>query len=568
MAQFCPNCGTRADEGTKFCGKCGTNLGEPLPASPAAPTPGPPAPPPPSPAAPPTPVRPATAAAIPPQPAKSGTGCGKIVVIVLLVVGLLIALGICGAIYLGYKAKKKIDQVKEAVNSGNVDDVANAIGGGPSKAVEEMPTYPDWGGGGSAPTLPAEASAPVGAAAGGGQPEASLGDVLPMRKGLRITTAIQQSAGDYESIKEIRSVTDEGVLMDYSADNIPQPENRFMSEQDKAAAKKVKRSVHTSRKILSADLQNSHEYAESFGEMQALTLPHTTALGISSATLSDLMTKGEAEFSYHDVGLKGALGGLLGGIAGMTDQMNKNNPNGGGAEDQKAQQAMKDLQSFGKVNCRMKRADQKVYSFPVLLNDERVQLPAIRANCKSDDGKLAEFYILNDPQNALSLTWKIGKSDRLQVVKLEYAPVTLVAGGKSAASGGGGGLGASSGAKQLEQRLEQQEKVGIYGIYFDFASADIKPQSKPTLDEIAEVMAAHSDWKLNVAGHTDNIGGDAFNLQLSRQRAEAVKTALVTQYKISPERLTTAGYGASSPVETNETMEGRARNRRVELSKQ
>lgn len=493
-------------------------------------------------------------------------------VIVLIVVGLLIAVGICGAIYLGYKAKKKIDQVKEAVNSGNPDDIANAIGGGPSKAVEAMPTYPDWGGGGSAPTLPAEASAPIEAAAGGGgKAEASMGDVLPMRKGLRITTAIQESAGDYESIKEIRSVTEEGVLMDYSADNIPQPENPFMSEQEKAAAKRVKRSVHTSRKILTADLQNSHEYAETFSQMAPLTLPNTTALGISFATLNDLVTKGEAEFSYHDVGLKGALGGLLGGIAGMTEQMNKNNPNGGTADDQRAQQAMKDLQSMGKVNCTMKRAPTKVYSFPVLLNDERVQLPAIRANCKADNGSVAEFYILNDPQNPLSLTWKIGKSNRLQVVKLEYAQVTPVGAGKSSAGGGagaGGGLAESPGAKQLEQRLEQQEKVRIYGIYFDFASAEIKPQSKPTLDEIAAVMGAHPDWKLNVGGHTDNIGGDAFNLQLSQQRAEAVKTALVTQYKISADRLTTAGFGASSPVETNETMEGRARNRRVELSKQ
>jgi len=483
------------------------------------------------------------------------------VVIVLIVVGLLIAVGICGAIYLGYKAKKKIDQVKEAVNSGNVDDVANAIGGGPSKAVDAMPTYPGLSAGGPIPlppALPPEATGVVVTPAGA-KPELSIGQVLPMRRGLRIITAIQQSAGYYESIKEIRSVTDEGMLMDYSADNLPQPENVFMSEQEKAAAKKVKRSVHTSRKILTADLQNSHEYAETFSEMQQPTLPNTTALGISSATFNDLVTKGEAEFSYHDVGLKGALGGLLGGIAGMTDQMNKNNPNGGAAEDQKTQQAMKDLQDMGKVKCAMKRANS-IFAFPVLLNDERVQLPAIRTSCRAENGTLAEFYILNDPQNPLSLTWKIGKSNRLQVVKLEYAPVTQ-------AAGGGGGA-ASSGAKQLEQKLGQQEKVRIYGIYFDFASAEIKPQSKPTLDEIAEVMAAHPDWKLNVAGHTDNIGGDAFNLQLSQQRAEAVKTALVAQYKISADRLTTGGYGASSPVETNDTMEGRARNRRVELSKQ
>jgi outer membrane protein OmpA-like peptidoglycan-associated protein len=71
-----------------------------------------------------------------------------------------------------------------------------------------------------------------------------------------------------------------------------------------------------------------------------------------------------------------------------------------------------------------------------------------------------------------------------------------------------------------------------------------------------------------VGGHTDNVGGDAFNLDLSKKRSAAVKDALVSQYKIAPERLIAAGYGASSPVETNATMEGRARNRRVELSKE
>src|SRR5262249_18447577 len=180
--------------------------------------------------------------------------------------------------------------------------------------------------------------------------------------------------------------------------------------------------------------------------MQPLSMPNTTALGISTATLNELVTKGEAEFSYHDVGLKGALGGLLGGIAGMTEQMNKNNPNGSAADDQKAQQAMKDLQSMGKVNCTMKRTDSKVHSFPVLLNDERVQLPAIRANCKAENGSLAEFYFLNDPQNPLSLTWKIGKSDRLQVVKLEYAPVPAGVEGAKSSGGAAGQLEASSGA--------------------------------------------------------------------------------------------------------------------------
>lgn len=574
MAGFCPKCGTKSDDGSKFCGKCGANLGEPIPEA-VRPTPPP---------AVTAPSATQTAVAAPPPPlppsqqataAKpSGGGCGKVIIILLVVLGLLVALVIGGFVYVGYKAKKKYDQVKEAVNGGDVNDVANVLSGkGPGKAAEAMPTYPDWSSAGSSAVQPSSIPAAGESAGGtGGGAEKSMGQVLPMRKGLRISTAIQQSNGDYESIKEIKSVTDEGVAMDYSADNIPEAPNPFATEQEKAAAKNRRRSVHSSRKILAADLQNSHEYAELFGETTPLTMPNTTALGISSASLNDLLTTGETPFTYQDTGLKGALGGLLGGLAGMADQMKKEGGQPTTSDDAKAQQALKDLKAMGKVNCTLKRADQKIYAFPVLLNDERVQLPAIRANCKSDSGSTAEFYFLNDPQNPLSLTWKVGKSDRLQVVKLEYVQETAGGGGSGKGGKGSGGgeadLANSAGAKELEQKLEQQEKVRIYGIYFDFASAQIKPQSKPTLDEIAAVMSAHPDWKLNVGGHTDNVGGDAFNLQLSQQRAEAVKTTLVSQYGISADRMTTAGYGASSPVETNDTMEGRARNRRVELSKQ
>lgn len=120
----------------------------------------------------------------------------------------------------------------------------------------------------------------------------------------------------------------------------------------------------------------------------------------------------------------------------------------------------------------------------------------------------------------------------------------------------------------MEEKLAKKENVKVYGIYFDFASAKIRPQSKPTLEEIAGVMKAHPDWVLRVEGHTDNVGGDAFNQGLSEQRAAAVKKTLVEDYHIPANNLTTAGYGASRPADTNETMEGRARNRRVELARQ
>jgi len=117
----------------------------------------------------------------------------------------------------------------------------------------------------------------------------------------------------------------------------------------------------------------------------------------------------------------------------------------------------------------------------------------------------------------------------------------------------------------LEEKLEKERKVDVYGIYFDFASDVIRAESEPILKEIAGVLAKNAEWTLSITGHTDNIGGDKSNLDLSRRRSEAVRKALTERYAIAPGRLTTSGYGASQPKATNDTIEGRAQNRRVEL---
>jgi outer membrane protein OmpA-like peptidoglycan-associated protein len=88
------------------------------------------------------------------------------------------------------------------------------------------------------------------------------------------------------------------------------------------------------------------------------------------------------------------------------------------------------------------------------------------------------------------------------------------------------------------------------------------------LNQIAAILHKNPDWKLSVSGYTDNIGDDAFNLDLSKRRAAAVKDSLVAKYKATAENLTTDGYGSSHPVASNDTIEGRARNRRVELQRQ
>jgi outer membrane protein OmpA-like peptidoglycan-associated protein len=118
---------------------------------------------------------------------------------------------------------------------------------------------------------------------------------------------------------------------------------------------------------------------------------------------------------------------------------------------------------------------------------------------------------------------------------------------------------------RLEQQLAETKRATVYGIYFDTASAHIRPESEAVLQEIADILHKNPTWNLQVEGHTDNIGGDSYNLELSKQRSAAVRKALTEKYGIAAGRLTSAGFGASRPKASNDTLEGRAQNRRVEL---
>jgi outer membrane protein OmpA-like peptidoglycan-associated protein len=123
-------------------------------------------------------------------------------------------------------------------------------------------------------------------------------------------------------------------------------------------------------------------------------------------------------------------------------------------------------------------------------------------------------------------------------------------------------------ANALDQSLISTGKAVIYGIYFDLDKADIKAESKAQLDQIGRLMSEHADLKLVVTGHTDNQGSADYNQKLSQRRADAIVTALIGGYAVASNRLSAQGLGASSPVASNDTDEGRAKNRRVELIKQ
>lgn len=123
-------------------------------------------------------------------------------------------------------------------------------------------------------------------------------------------------------------------------------------------------------------------------------------------------------------------------------------------------------------------------------------------------------------------------------------------------------------ASDMLTALKQEGRIALYGIYFDTGKADVKPESEPALKEIAALLARDPGLKLHVVGHTDNAGDIAMNMDLSRRRAAAVVSVLITRHGISATRLRPDGVGPLTPVASNDTDAGRGKNRRVELVKQ
>jgi outer membrane protein OmpA-like peptidoglycan-associated protein len=384
-------------------------------------------------------------------------------------------------------------------------------------------------------------------------------------------TAVHQQNGDYESIKTIETVGPEEVRLKYSA------EEMNADWFSPATSSPNKLALH--RTILISDLDSANAYQQVYLDKSDEKIPGTTAIGTSTKVLQTLKTKGEA-----DLKVSNAYGTL------QLSSDNAKRPN---------------YYDYMQVVKLRKTGSQ---SLAVLLDGQPVQLPTVHVEGDSVGDKM-DFDFLDNDKNPLTLAFRIGigaikpltpdqvnlcKSfkaagatssavlgggrcdmpnggdrDTLRVIKIDLhctGPAAELAGGGRIGSGPAtGSPGASAAASALEKALGEQGKVDVYSIYFSFNSDVIREESQPTLKDIAEVLRRHPDWKLGVNGHTDGIGNDQFNIDLSKRRAAAVKNALVKQYGIEPSRLATAGLGKSQPKDTNESLEGRARNRRVEL---
>jgi outer membrane protein OmpA-like peptidoglycan-associated protein len=119
----------------------------------------------------------------------------------------------------------------------------------------------------------------------------------------------------------------------------------------------------------------------------------------------------------------------------------------------------------------------------------------------------------------------------------------------------------------LAAQLDHDCHVAVYGIQFAFNKSTIRADSEPVLQNVLGILNGRPDLKLEIQGHTDNIGSDEYNQKLSESRAASV-VAWLTSKGIAPERLTAQGYGMTQPIADNGSDAGRARNRRVELKKQ
>ena len=124
----------------------------------------------------------------------------------------------------------------------------------------------------------------------------------------------------------------------------------------------------------------------------------------------------------------------------------------------------------------------------------------------------------------------------------------------------------AAGGDDKYNKIVTDGKFISHGILFDVNQSSIKPESMGTLNEIAKLLKEHPDLKFEIDGHTDSDGSAENNLKLSKQRADAVKDKLVDM-GISEDRLTTKGFGATKPIDKNDTQEGKANNRRVEFVK-
>jgi outer membrane protein OmpA-like peptidoglycan-associated protein len=516
MNRFCEQCGNALQPGAGFCQRCGKAV--PLDtAQAAASTPAPlpitPSPLPPQASMPPSsiPAGYSTVNLPPVVPLPQPQGRSPlfkllaIALAVILVAGLTI---LAGVVYLGYRVGQKVTHVAKTISQ------ATSPNGTLRNPLQDL--LANHAPGDDIPTL--SASAPVTPCPPAPFPDQQSARI-PLKPGTVLTNAWGVKYGDVELTNRIDSIDNSTFSATSSA---PQFKDDF--------AKTVTASTDSNQNC-NADFRSAGTFITVNSHRLPRLLHDVTRTRLSDAAFQEIKGSGKLNLRYMDIW--------------------------------NVRDGVKPTYESGTLT----RVEPNDVDYPMIVNDQRVTLPAIHLTgtfqSESKDPRPAsdrptqigaELFVLDDAPDPLVISWRLrhptfhAGNFRVEVVKINF-PVAKP-------------------DNVLEKQLTQEKRAVTYGIYFDFAQATLKPESAPVLKEIAQALKDNPDWKLTVEGHTDNIGGDTYNLDLSKRRALAVKEALVAQYDIAPERLTNDGFGASRPVESNDTLEGRARNRRVELVRQ
>jgi outer membrane protein OmpA-like peptidoglycan-associated protein len=266
-----------------------------------------------------------------------------------------------------------------------------------------------------------------------------------------------------------------------------------------------------SRRTCRADMRAAYMYYTGAGDNPDI-LRGTTMFSLSAQAFTELKSKGSTRHRFVSV----SDGAIIGDLDGTLER-----------------------ESTGTLS--------------TIVNDRILELPVVRASGRlrgSAMGKPVETRvaasIVDDGRFPLVLDYAmpdVGSAG----FSVRYTKISFPTGGK------------------LEQQLASEERIDVYGIYFDVNSDRLRTESDPVLRELADALQRNPQWQVTIQGHTDSIGSADANMDLSRRRSEAVRGALVERYGVAASRLSASGYGATVPKDTNETPEGRARNRRVEL---
>jgi outer membrane protein OmpA-like peptidoglycan-associated protein len=280
------------------------------------------------------------------------------------------------------------------------------------------------------------------------------------------------------------------------------------------------------RFVSAADLDTSTRWHEFYESKEPLEHPGYTAFTFGSSLYEQLRASGSAAFSMLSFA-EDDLARSFAGAFGLGGRL-----------------------AVVRWRGTLTRQSTKDEPFPLLFNGRRVMVPSL--HLKGDltsrgEHWAPEIWILAQHDHPLIL--KLSDAKRvLQTVRADLVELPTHRG-------------------LLEGALVKECRIELPGIYFEFNSAALAPASDNAIASLADVLKRHADWAATIEGHTDSIGGAKPNQLLSERRAEAVRGRLVSA-GVAATRLKAVGFGATRPRETNTTIEGRARNRRVELARE